>query len=153
MEQGQVIGLRGPSIQNDERVFEPIVGNIREDWDRMRPHIEFLLDDCPNLAFRVEDVYAEVVAENAVYWKAPEGFVVSTTEVNRFTGQKTFFIWIACAYKRGDRNMLKYYPFFQALAKELGMEALEVQTSHEAIQPILLDAGWYLETVVYRLEV
>ena len=107
MEQGQVIGLHELNTQGDEEVFELHVGNIREDWDRVRPYIQSLLDACPNLSFRAEDVYAEVVAEHAVYWKAPEGFVVSTTEVNRFTGQKTFFIWIACAYKRGDRNMLK----------------------------------------------
>lgn len=128
MEQGQVIGLHELNTQGDEEVFELHVGNIREDWDRVRPYIQSLLDDCPNLSFRAEDVYAEVVAEHAVYWKAPEGFVVSTTEVDRFTGRKTFLVWIACAYKKGDRNMLKYYPFFQSVAKQLGMEALEVRT-------------------------
>ena len=153
MEQGQVIGLHELNTQGDEEVFELHVGNIREDWDRVRPYIQSLLDDCPNLSFRAEDVYAEVVAEHAVYWKAAEGFVVSTTEVDRFTGRKTFLVWIACAYKKGDRNMLKYYPFFQSVAKQLGMEALEVRTPHEAIQPILLGAGWELDTVVYRLEV
>ena len=153
VEQAQVIDLPEQSIQNDEEPVTPVIGDIREDWDSVRPCLELLLEECTNLSFRMEDVYAEVVAEKAVYWKAPEGFVISTTEVDRFTNRKTFFIWIACAYERGNRNMLKYYPFFQSLAKELGMEALEVRTAHIAIQPILLGAGWKMDTVIYRLEV
>ena len=153
MEQGQVIDLHEQNIPSDEGEARPVLGNIREDWDYIRPCLDSLLETCPDLSFRVEDVYAEVVAEQAVYWKAPEGFVVSTTEVDQFTGKKTFLIWIACAYKRGNRNMLKYYPFFQSVAKQLGMEALEVRTPHNAIQPLLLDAGWKIDTVVYRFEV
>ena len=153
MEQGQVIDLHEPNIQDDEGITEPIIGDIREDWDSVRPCLQLLLADCQNLSFRVEDVYAEVVAGQAVYWKAPEGFVVSTTEVDQFTNRKTFLIWIAWAHEQGNKNMLKYYPFFRSVAKHLGMEALEVRTPHNAVEHILLEAGWKLDTVVYRLEV
>ena len=83
MEQGQVIDLHEQNIPSDEGEARPVLGNIREDWDHIRPCLDSLLATCPDLSFRVEDVYAEVVAEQAVYWKAPEGFVVSTTEVDQ----------------------------------------------------------------------
>ena len=143
------IGSHEISIQEDE----PVVGDIRQDWDRVRPCIEWILQDQPHLSFRAEDVYAEVVSGNAVYWTAPEGFVVTTIEVDGFTSKKTLLCWLAWSEERGKKTVLKHFPFFKRVAAEHGMEALEVRTPHSGMEQVLLDAGWRLDTVVYRLEV
>ena len=146
-------GLAHSPTQNDESQIEPVVGDIRKDWDSVRPCIEWILQNQPQLSFRPEDVYAEIVSGHAVYWKAPEGFVVTTVEVDGFTSKKTLLCWLAWSEQRGQKTVLKHYPFFQRVAADAGMEALEVRTPHAGMEQVLLDAGWKLDTVVYRIEV
>ena len=104
MEQGQVIDLHAQNTQNDDR---PFIGNIREDWDYVRDGIGVILRANPSLSYRPEDVYAEVVSGQALYWKTPEGFVISTTEVDPYTGGKTFLVWLAWANEKGNKNVLR----------------------------------------------
>lgn len=129
---------------------EPVLGDIREDWDRVRVGIEAILQAHPQLSFRPEDVYAEVVAGKAAYWKAPEGFVVTSIEVDGFTSKKTLLIWLAWSEKRGHRNALKYQDFFKKVAVEIGAEAVEVRTTVRQMEDILVDHGWEIDQVVYR---
>ncbi len=150
MEQGQVIDLHAQNTQNDDR---PFIGNIREDWDYVRDGIGVILRANPSLSYRPEDVYAEVVSGQALYWKTPEGFVISTTEVDPYTGGKTFLVWLAWANEKGNKNVLRYYPFFRQVAAESGYEALEVRTNVSKMETILVNAGWVKDHVVYRLGV
>lgn len=143
------IDLQDKSTHADE----PVVGDIRKDWDSVRPCIEWILQDQPQLSFRPEDVYAEVVGGSAVYWKSVDGFVVTTVEVDGFTSKKTLFCWLAWSHERGNKTVLKHFPFFQRVAAEAGMEALEVRTPHSGMEQVLLDSGWQLNNVVYRIEV
>jgi len=129
---------------------EPVLGDIREDWDRVRLGVEAILQAHPQLSFRPEDVYAEVVAGNALYWKAPEGFVVTTIEVDGFTSKKTLLVWLAYSDEQGQRNVLKYQGFFKKVASEIGVEALEVRTTVRQMEPILIDQGWEIDQIVYR---
>ena len=129
---------------------EPVLGDIREDWDRVRLGVEAILQAHPQLSFRPEDVYAEVVAGNALYWKAPEGFVVTTIEVDGFTSKKTLLVWLAYSHEQGQRNVLKYQGFFRKIATEIGVEALEVRTTVRQMEPILIDQGWEIDQIVYR---
>jgi len=153
-EQAASTGLRILGTQReDERAPEPVVGDIRQDWDSVGVAIQRLIQDYQQLSFRAEDVYAAVVSGEAVYWKAPEGFVISTTEVDEFTDKKTLLIWLAWSHKRGNKNVLMYYPFFQKLARDMGWEAVEVRTPLPEMRQILVSAGWQVDTVVYRLEV
>nr|WP_273424925.1 hypothetical protein [Halomonas sp.] len=149
MEQEAFIDSQETSTREDE----PVVGDIRKDWDSVRPCVEWILQNQPQLSFRAEDVYAEVVSGSAVYWKSVDGFVVTTIEVDGFTSEKTLLVWLAWSHKRGNKTVLKHFPFFQRVAAEHGMEALEVRTPHQGMEQVLLDAGWQLDTVVYRLEV
>jgi hypothetical protein len=152
-EQEAFIGSVTEVTPTDERAVEPVVGDIRKDWDSVGPAVNRLIQDYPQLSFRSEDVYAAVVSGEAIYWKAPEGFVISTVEIDEFSGEKTLLIWLAWSHKRGKKNVLKYYPFFQKTAKEAGMEAIEVRTPLPEMRQILVGAGWKVDTVVYRLEV
>ena len=92
---GRLTNLHGQGTPKDE----PVIGDIREG-------IEAILQAHPQLPFRPEDVYAEVVAGHAIYWKAPEGFVVTSIEVDRFTPKKTLLIWLAWAEQQGQRIVL-----------------------------------------------
>ena len=91
-EQEAFIGSVTEVTPTDEGAVEPVVGNIRKDWDSVGPAVNRLIQDYPQLSFRSEDVYAAVVSGEAIYWKAPEGFVISTVEVDEFSGEKTFLI-------------------------------------------------------------
>ena len=64
--------------------------SIREHWDWVRVGIEEILAEQPQLTFRPEDVYAMCLKNDAHLWVAPQGFVISTTEVDEFTGNQTF---------------------------------------------------------------
>ena len=143
---GRLTNLHGQGTPKDE----PVIGDIREDWDRVRVGVEAILQAHPQLSFRPEDVYAEVVAGHAVYWKAPEGFVVTSIEVDRFTPKKTLLIWLAWSEQQGQRNVLKYQDFFEKVAVEIGAEAVEVRTTVRQMEDILIDHGWEIDQVVYR---
>ena len=143
---GRLTNLHGQGTPKDE----PVIGDIREDWDRVRVGVEAILQAHPQLPFRPEDVYAEVVAGHAIYWKAPEGFVVTSIEVDRFTPKKTLLIWLAWSEQQGQRNVLKYQDFFQKVAVEIGAEAVEVRTTVRQMEDILIDHGWEIDQVVYR---
>ena len=143
---GRLTNLHGQGTPKDE----PVIGDIREDWDRVRVGVEAILQAHPQLSFRPEDVYAEVVAGHAVYWKAPEGFVVTSIEVDRFTPKKTLLIWLAWSEQQGQRNVLKYQDFFQKVPVEICSEAVEVRTTVRQMEDILIDHGWEIDQVVYR---
>ena len=71
---------------------DPIQCNVRAEWYWVKPGIEEVLKEHPQLTFRSEDVYHACLAKEAILWKAAEGFVVSTIEVDEFTDQRTFLI-------------------------------------------------------------
>ena len=142
----RLTNLHGQGTPKDE----PYIGDIREDWDRVRVGIEAILQAHPQLPFRPEDVYAEVVAGHAIYWKAPEGFVVTSIEVDRFTSKKTLLLWLAWSDQQGQRNVIKYQDFVKKVAIEIGVEAIEVRTPIRQMEDILLDQGWEVDQVVYR---
>ena len=143
---GRLTNLHGQGTPKDE----PVIGDIREDWDRVRVGVEAILQAHPQLSFRPEDVYAEVVAGHAVYWKAPEGFVVTSIEVDRFTSKKTLLLCLAWSDQQGQRNVIKYQDFVKKVAIEIGVEAIEVRTPIRQMEDILLDQGWEVDQVVYR---
>ena len=74
----------------------PIVANIRQEWDWVKIGIQEILDAQTQLTFRPEDVYAECVSGAAtLFVDEHQSFAVTTVEVDRFTGQNTFLIWLA----------------------------------------------------------
>ena len=130
----------------------PAIVPIRDYWDEVRVGIEEILAEQPQLKFRPEDVYAACLNEEAYLWIAPEGFVVSSSEVCQFTGARTFLLWLAWAKKRGDNCAFKYLPFFEEVARKHGFQNIETRTPISQLETYFLADGWTKDTVVYTRE-
>lgn len=136
--------------ESTEPAANPAYLQVRDHWHWVRPGIEEILAEQPLLTFRPEDVYALCLEGKAHLWGAPEGFVVSTTQVDQFSGKKTFFVWLAWARERGNHCVIKYLPFFTAVAREHGYNEIEVRTPHPKLEKYLVDEGWQKETVIFK---
>ena len=79
--------------ETTETSINPVAADIRREWDWVKQGIEEILAQQPQLTFRAEDVYAECVSGEAILWVAPEGFVITGTEFDRFNGQKNLLVW------------------------------------------------------------
>ena len=132
-----------------DRAINPVFANVRAEWDWVRRGIEEILAEQPQLTFRPEDVYAACLNKEAHLWVAPEGFVITTTDVDEYSGAKTFFVWLAWAKKRGESCVIKYYPFFAQVARENGFSRVEVRTPVAELEGYLLAEGCNKDTVIY----
>jgi hypothetical protein len=132
---------------------KPTFAQVREEWVWVKRGIEEILAEQPQLTFRPEDVYAACLNGEAHLWVAPEGFVVTTVEVDEFTGAKTFLLWLAWAKNRGQSCAIKYLPFFAELARENGFKNIETRTPITALEDYFLAEGWKKNTVVYTRDV
>ena len=128
---------------------EPFVSDARREWDWVKPGVEEILRNSKTLTYRAEDVYAACVNGQAVLWVTSEGFVVSTTEVDHFTGKKTMFLWLAWAKEKGNSLVSKYQSFFERVAREAGYSYLETRSPFLGLMSHLETNGWTVDTVVY----
>jgi uncharacterized protein YmfQ (DUF2313 family) len=128
---------------------EPIVSDIRREWDWVKPGVEEILRNAKTLTYRAEDVYAACVNGQAVLWVTSEGFVVSTTEVDNFTGKKTMLLWLAWAKEKGNSLVSRYQSFFERVAREAGYSYLETRSPFLGLMSHLETNGWTVDTVVY----
>jgi len=131
---------------------KPTFARVREEWVWVKRGIEEILAEQPQLTFRPEDVYAACLNGEAHLWVAPEGFVITTAEVDEFTGAKTFLLWLAWAKNRGQSCAIKYLPFFAELARENGFKNIETRTPIAALEDYFLAEGWKKDTVIYTRE-
>jgi len=109
--------------------------NIRDVWDDIKPGLEAVKRDWPELStWRVEDVYAEVLQERAVVYVTEDGFAVCKLDTDTYSGESDLFIWIAYAYdgKRGG-ILTKYLPNFIEVAKHLGCKGVSTRSNHPAL--------------------
>ena len=109
--------------------------NIRELWDDIKPCLEELKAKWPNQGtWRVEDVYAAVIAEQAVLYAVDEGFAICTLDTDKYSGKTDLYIWIAYAYEDSRGGILKkYLPSFIEVAKSLGCSGVTTASSHPAL--------------------
>jgi uncharacterized protein YmfQ (DUF2313 family) len=128
---------------------EPFVSDVRREWDWVKPGVEEILRNAKTLTYRAEDVYAACVNGQAVLWVTSEGFVVSTTEVDNFTGKKTMFLWLAWAKEKGNSLVSRYQSFFERVAREAGYSYLETRSPFLGLMSHLETNGWTVDTVVY----
>tara|TARA_X000001382_G_scaffold5992_1_gene4870 strand:+ start:7296 stop:7727 length:432 start_codon:yes stop_codon:yes gene_type:complete len=136
-------------MQVEEPSSEPDLANIREEWGWVKIGLQEILEENKHLTWRPEDVYAACVSGEAALFVAPEGFVVTAIRVDEFTGKKTLFLWAAWAKERGSRNILRYSPFFENVARELECTSLETWTQVDGLEPYLRSEGWRLDTRIY----
>jgi hypothetical protein len=109
--------------------------NLREVWDEIKPGLQEVKEAWPELStWRVEDVYAAVLQEQAVIYTTEDGFAVCTLETDEYSLQSDLCIWIAYANEKSRGGMLKkYLTSFIAVAKSLGCSGVTTKSNHLAL--------------------
>jgi hypothetical protein len=72
----------------EEKRADPVLSDIRAEWDWVKPGIEGILNEDRFLSFRPEDVYAACINKQAHLWTTSDGFVVTTGETDPFSGER-----------------------------------------------------------------
>jgi len=123
--------------------------DIRKHWDEIKPGLEEIKAEYPALStWRVEDIYAAVLAEQAVLYIVEEGFAICTMDVDEYSGETDLYIWIAYTWTKNGSMIKKYLPSFIAVAKHLGCKGVTTASNHPALAKILEP-----EYVKYRVAV
>lgn len=139
------------STTND--FVKPLLTDIRSTWNTVKPGLESILKDNPNLTFIPEDVYSECVNERAFLFTSPVGFLVLTVKTDQFTKDKTLYMWIAYTYKKGGHEWLAHEDWIEALAKESDCKYIEAQSHVPELESYAIDKGWVLDTRIYMRKV
>jgi len=131
----------------------PEVADIRVEWERVKPGIEKILVDTPQLTFLPEDVYSECVNGRATLLTSSIGFLVLTTQIDTFTNDKTLLIWLAYTYITGTNNWLDHVEWFEGVARGLECKFIEARSAVPKMEAYALRNGWSLDTRIYTREV
>ena len=131
----------------------PVFSNVRECWDKIKPGIVEILKNNPTLTFIPEDVYSECVNENAYLFTSLKGFLVFTIEIDRYTKDKTLYMWIAYTYEKGGHEWLAHEEWIESVAKQLDCKFIEAQSNVPAFESYAVKNGWDLDTRIYRRKV
>ena len=111
--------------------------NLREVWPQMKPCLEQLKQDWPELStWLVEDVYASIASDESVVYMMEDGFAVCRDMTDPYTGKKDLFIWIAVSFKPGGNLIEKYLPSFIAVARDYEYGAVVTQSNHPALAKV-----------------
>ena len=132
---------------------EPVLTDIRSTWNTVKPGIKQILRDNPSLTFIPEDVYSECVNERAFLFTSPTGFLVFTIEVDRYTKDKTLYMWLAYTYDIGGHQWIAHEQWMESVAKELDCKFIEAQSNVPGFESYAVANGWSLDTRVYRRKV
>ncbi len=141
------------STQVENRLSDPVITNIRDEWDWIRPALVELKEQIPSLTWRPEDVYAECLYGKAVLHVSPEGFVITKVITDQYTKDRTLLFWIAWARELGGNCVIKYLPFFENVAQQLECNFLETWTPVDELESYFLQEGWSLDTRIYMRQV
>lgn len=132
---------------------DPYLADIRKEWDWVSKGVREILEGTPQLTYRAEDVYAACVSGQALLWITSEGFVVTTVEVDQHTNDRTLLVWLAWARNRGEKKAAYYLPFFEAKAREAGLQKMEVRSAVRQMIDYLESDGWLLDHIVFTRDV
>ena len=131
----------------------PVFTDIRQCWDKIKPGIVEIIKENPYLTYIPEDVYSECVNENAYLFTSPKGFLVFTIEIDRYTKDKTLYMWIAYTYEKGGHEWLAHEEWIESVAKQLDCKFIEAQSNVPAFESYAVKNGWNLDTRIYRRKV
>ena len=131
----------------------PVFSNIRKCWDKVKPGIVEILKNNPTLTFIPEDVYSECVNENAYLFTSPKGFLVFTIEIDRYTKDKTLYMWIAYTYTKGANQWVAHVDWLNHVAESFGCSYIEAQSNVDKFEQYAVKNGWSLDRRIYRRKV
>jgi len=150
-----VVSIR-EGIQANTRTAEysdPVPIDVREVWETVLFGIVEILRDTPQLTFRPEDVYADLVEERSVLFMSKAGWMVLTIEKDQFTLERTLLIWLAYTYEKGGSNWATHHEWLNFVALNEGCSYIEARSAVPELEPYAIKNGWEVETRVYRREV
>jgi hypothetical protein len=131
-------------------IIYPRVANIREEWHWVKLGIEEILHLDPNLTFRPEDVYASCVGGESQLWVHPNFFNVATIEVDEFTGDRTFLLWLSWAKERGGANAVAFASFYEDVARQCNCQRIETRSAQmPAVQYAVDKVGWEIKEIIF----
>ena len=133
-------------------VDKPVKTDISKNLALVAPGIEQILNGIPQLTFEATDVYAACMNGSATLWTTPDGFVVTTSEIDPFNGAKTYLIWLAWAKVRGNNLVVKHQDFFMDQARKEDCKNIEVRSAVPELASYVISNGWQVDTVVYTRE-
>ena len=132
----------------------PVVANIRQEWHWVKPGIEEILHLDPNLTFRPEDVYASVLSGESVLYVHDNFFNVATIEVDCFTGQRTFLLWLSWAKERGGANAVTYAKFYEDVARQMNCQRIETRSAQmPAVEYAVAKVGWEIKEIIFGKDI
>ncbi|WP_291812675.1 hypothetical protein [Limnobacter sp.] len=141
------------STQVENHLSDPVLADIRTEWDWVGPALHELKEQIPSLTWRPEDVYAECLYGDALLHVALEGFVITNVITDQYTKDRTLHFWICWARELGGNCVIKYLPFFRNVAQQLECKFFEVWTPVEELEPYLKEEGWSLDTRIFTRRV
>ena len=127
----------------------PVIANIRVEWDWVKTGIEEILADQPQLTYRPEDVYAECVNGTATLFIQGRNFAITQMEVDQYSSNKTFLIWLAWTEERGLNHAARLIAFFEQIARDCGCTIIENRTPVDKLGEYFIENGWNLDTRVF----
>lgn len=132
---------------------DPVATDVREVWDTVRVGIEEILSQNPQLTYRPEDVYSELVADRAVLFMSPLGWGVLTIDVDKFTNDRSLLIWLAYTYKTGGHNWMDHESWLMNIAAGENCKFIEARSAVPQMEQYATQRGWVIDTRIYRKEV
>ena len=130
--------------------INPKPANIREEWHWVRDGVEEILRLDHNLTFRAEDIYASCVSGESQLWVHPNFFNVATIEVDPFTGDRTFLLWLSWAKERGGANAVTFAKFYENVARQLNCQRIETRSAQmPAVQYAVDKVGWEIKEIIF----
>lgn len=137
-------------MEADTNTVAPQVADIRKEWHWVKPGVEEILHLDKNLTFRPEDIYASCLSGESQLWVHPNFFNVVTIEVDPFTGDKTFLLWLSWAKERGGANAVTYAKFYEEVAKQYGCAKIETRSCQmPAVQYAVDKVGWEITEIIF----
>jgi hypothetical protein len=136
--------------ETDAKLINPQIGNIRQEWHWVKPGIEEILHLDPSLTYRPEDIYASCISGESQLWIHPDFFNVATIEVDPFTGDKTFLLWLSWAKERGGANAVTFASFYEDVARQYQCSRIETRSVQmPAVDYAVEKVGWKIREIVF----
>ena len=132
----------------------PVVADIRKEWHRVRPGLEMLLADNPDVQAIPEDIYAECRSGRSILWISDGYTIITEFEVDAHSGERDLCIAYAWTEERGGKLAPAAMDFMEHFARANNCAAITFGTRHQPlINYLCSEAGFRVSTQILRREI
>ena len=126
-------------------------------WHMIKPGVEEILEDlnkeCLQELWIPEDVYCSVKIGESILLLSDDGFVIVQARPDRFTGTKTFFVWLAHTFDTSRNIMEETQPFLFDLARSWGCEMMSFASNRIGFRKKAKDMGYSIGPTMYTMRI